>query len=75
MKQLTEQQAIDFCDNRKYDTMTDYEKAEFQLQQERLCMPIDVFKKALSNALCRNVYTDGLLDDNLLKELREKKPR
>ena len=77
MKQLTKEQAIAFCENRLYDGMTARQIAEFQMEQDRLCMPFDVFHKAITEALGRPVYTHefGLNREGLLKELRgEKEP-
>lgn len=77
MKQLTREQAIAFCDNKLYEGMTSQQIAEFQMEQERLCMPFDVFHKAITEALGRPVYTHefGLNREGLLKELRgEKEP-
>lgn len=57
--------------------MTPRQIAEFQMEQYRLCMPIDVFMKALSDTLGRPVYTHelGLNREGLMKELRgEKEP-
>ena len=57
--------------------MTSRQIAEFQMEQERLCMPFDVFHKAITEVLGRPVYTHefGLNRDGLLKELRgEKEP-
>ncbi len=77
MKQLTREQAIAFCDNKLYEGMTSQQIAEFQMEQERLCMPFDVFHKAITETLGRPVYTHefGLNREGLLKELRgEKEP-
>ncbi len=77
MKQLTKEQAIAFCENRLYEGMTARQIAEFQMEQDRLCVPFDVFHEAIEKALGRPVYTHefGLNRDGLLKELRgEKEP-
>lgn len=77
MKQLTKEQAIAFCDNKLYEDMTSRQIAEFQMEQDRLCMPFDVFHKAITEALGRPVYTHefALNREGLLKELRgEKEP-
>lgn len=77
MKQLTKEQAIAFCENRLYEGMTARQIAEFQMEQDRLCMPFDVFHKAITEALGRPVYTHefALNRDGLRKELRgEKEP-
>lgn len=46
MIQLTREQAIAFCENKCYDGMTSRQIAEFQMEQDRLCVPFDVFHKA-----------------------------
>lgn len=77
MKRLTKEQAIAFYENKCYENMTARQIAEFQMEQDRLCMPIDVFMKALSDTLGRPVYTHelGLNREGLMKELRgEKEP-
>lgn len=77
MKQLTKEQAIAFCENKLYGGMTSRQIAVFQMEQERLCIPFDVFHKAIEEALGRPVYTHefGLNYDGLRKELNgEKEP-
>lgn len=77
MKQLTKEQAIAFCQNRCWEGWSARQIAEFQMEQERLCIPFDVFHKAIENVLCRPVYTHefGLNYENLRKELMgEKEP-
>ena len=37
--------------------LTDYEKAKFQLFEDRLCMPFDVFHEAVEKTLKRPVFT------------------
>lgn len=57
--------------------MTSRQIAEFQIEQDRLCVPFDVFHKAITEALGRPVYTHefALNRDGLRKELRgEKEP-
>ena len=55
--------------------MTPREIAEFQMEQDRLCVPFDVFHKAIEDALGRPVYTHefGLNRDGLRKELNGEK--
>lgn len=77
MKQLTKEQAIAFCENKCYEGMTSRQIAEFQMEQDRLCVPFDVFHKAITEALGRPVFTHelGLNSDGLRKELYgEKEP-
>lgn len=77
MKQLTKEQAIAFCENKCYEGMTSRQIVEFQMEQDRLCVPFDVFHKAIEEALGRPVYTHefGLNREGLRKELiGEKEP-
>ena len=77
MKQLTREQAIAFCENKCYEGWSARQIAEFQVAQDRLCMPFDVFHKAIEEALGRPVYTHefGLNSEGLRKELcGEKEP-
>ncbi len=77
MNQLTKEQAIAFCQNRCYENWSPRQIAEFQISQERLCIPFDIFHKAMEEALGRPVYTHefGLNHDGLRKELMgEKEP-
>ena len=77
MEQLTKEQAIAFYDNKLYENMSCRQIAEFQMAQDRLCMPFGVFCKALEETLGRPVFTHefALNYDGLLKELYgEKEP-
>ena len=70
MKQLSKEQAIAFAENELYKGWTDRQIAEFQIEQDRLCMPFEVFRKALSNTLGRPVFThEFAFRDSLKKEL------
>ena len=76
MKQLTKEQAIAFSENKCYENMTYRQIAEFQMEQDRLCMPFDVFHKAIKKTLDRPVFThEFAFPDRLKKELYgEKEP-
>lgn len=77
IKQLTKQESINFYDNKLYEHMCDREKAIFQLTQNLLCMPFDVFHEAVEKTLGRPVFTHefGLNSEGLIKEiLGEKEP-
>lgn len=76
MKQLTKEQAIAFCDNKCYEGMTARQITEFQLSQDRLCVPVDVFHKSIEEALGRPVFThEFAFRENLIKEFYgEKEP-
>lgn len=74
MKQLTPEQAIEFGKSKAWEKMTAKERAAFQLEQECLCMPFDVFHKAIEEALGRPVWTHefGLNMKGLREELAGK---
>ena len=75
MKQLTREQAIAFGENKLYERMTKRQIAEFQLEQQKLCVPFDVFHEAIEEALGRPVYTHEFAHPELLKqELCGEKP-
>lgn len=70
VKQLTKEQAIAFAEAKMYELMDDNQKVSFQLFQERLCMPFDVFHEAITKVLGRPVYTHefGLDYDSIVSE-------
>jgi hypothetical protein len=76
MKQLTKEQAIAFYENKCYENMTERQIAEFQMEQDRLCMPFDVFHEAIEKVLGRPVFThEFAFPEKLRKELYgEKEP-
>lgn len=71
MKQLTKEQALAFAENKLYEYLTKRQIAEFQLEQDRLCMPFDVFHEAIEKTLNRPVFTHefGLSRDRLYNEV------
>lgn len=71
VKQLTKEEAIAFYDNKLWEDMDYKQKAIFQMQQDLLCMPFDVFHEAIEKALGRPVYTHefGFNREGLMKEL------
>lgn len=68
---ITKEQAIALSKSNFWETMTPKEIALFQMFEERLCMPFEVFHKAITEALGRPVYTHefGLNREGLKKEL------
>ena len=76
MKQLTKEQAIAFAENKCYENMTYRQIAEFQMEQDKLCMPFDVFHEAIEKTLDRPVFThEFAFREELRKELYgEKEP-
>ena len=53
--QFTEQEAVAFAEERRWEPLTLRERAELQLCQRRVCMPLSVFHAALEVALGRSV--------------------
>jgi len=68
---MTREQAVALFDSKFWENMTHREKATFQLFEERLCMPFDVFHEALEKTLERPVFTHelGLNSEGLKAEL------
>ena len=71
MKQLTKTQAIAFHDSGAWKSMNHRQRAEFQMQQKKLCMPFGIFHEAIEKALGRPVFTHefGLNEKGLNAEL------
>ena len=70
MKQLTKEQAIAFGENKCYEGMTYRQIAEFQMEQDKLCMPFGIFHEAMEKTLGRPVFThEFAFRDSLKKEL------
>jgi hypothetical protein len=69
--QLTREQAIAFGESRAWESMSEAQRARFQIEQNRLCMPFDVFHRAVEKTLGRPVWTHefGLNRDGLRAEL------
>lgn len=75
--ELTKDQAIMIAESGIWKDWTDREKAEFQLYTRLLCMPFDVFHKAVEKTLGRPVYTHEFASsvaENLREELRGERP-
>jgi hypothetical protein len=70
MKQFTKEQAIAFAESRIWESWTDEQIANFQMRQEKLCMPFSRFHEAVEKALGRSVWTHEFADQSrLLAEL------
>lgn len=71
MRQLTKEEAIAFYDSKVYENWTYRQIAEFQMEQDRLCVPFGVFHEAIEKTLGRPVFTHefGLNRQGLMKEL------
>ena len=73
---MTEEEAIKLGKSEFWKDMEYRDIAMFQMVEERLCMPFDVFHEAISKALGRDVYTHefGLNRQGLIDELRGDAP-
>lgn len=71
MKQLTKEQAIEFFENESYKDMSYREIAEFQINQQKLCMPFGIFHEAVEKTIGRSVFTHefGTNSDGIKKEI------
>lgn len=75
MRQLTKQEAIAFYNNKGWEGWTSRQIAEFQMEQDLLCVPIGVFHKAIQEALGRPVFThEFAFRDRLSAELYGEAP-
>jgi hypothetical protein len=69
-KQLTRDEAVAFHDEKKWEPMSHRERAEFQMEQDKLCMPFSVFHEAMEKAIGRPVWTHEFAErDRLRAEL------
>ena len=68
---MTKDQAIAFYQSGAWKAMSDEERARFQISEDLLCMPFDVFHQAVEKTLGRPVYTHefGLNREGLKAEL------
>ena len=68
--QLTRDQAIAFHDSGAWKDMPMRERAVFQLNQDKLCMPFGAFHEAVEKATKRPVFTHEFADTaRLLAEI------
>lgn len=76
MQQLTKEQAIAFYQSGAWEALDLMERARFQLEQRKLCMPFEKFHEAIEHALGRPVWTHEFAKiDRLKDELYERKPK
>lgn len=69
MRQVTKKHAIKLYDNKVLEGWELERKVEFQLNQKRLCMPFNLFHKAVQEYFKRPVYTHEFADQqSMLKE-------
>lgn len=68
MKQLTENQAVNFAKSGIWKNWSDEEVVKFQLFQKRLCMDFSRFHKAIEMVLGRPVFTHEFIFSESLKK-------
>ena len=73
MEQLTKEQALEIYDSRVWEEWSIEYIARFQLYQERPCVPFDVFHKAVTEELGRDVWTHEFAHMDILREEYEGK--
>lgn len=73
---MTKEQAIELHDSKFWEDMSPDERAQFQLFEDKLCMPFEVFHEAVEKTLGRPVFTHefGFDRDGLKKELLGARP-
>lgn len=69
--QFTEEEAVGFAEGKRWEPLTMRERAELQLAQRRICMPLSVFHEALEATLGRSVQILEIMAsrDRLRREL------
>jgi len=73
---MTKEQAIELAESGFWKTMSHQERAMFQLYEDRLCMPFEVFHEAVEKVLDRSVFTHEFAhQDGLRAELLGDKPK
>ena len=75
MRQLTYEEAVAFCESGKWQSMSLAQRANFQIRQNRLCMPFDVFHEAVEKTLGRPVFSHefAFTREKLIEELQGKR--
>lgn len=66
---MTREQAIALCESNFWKDLTSRQIAEFQIMEERLCMPFEVFHKAIEQTLGRPVLRHELVENT--QEIRD----
>ena len=73
---MTRDEALALIATRFWEEMDDVARFRFQINEERLCMPFEVFHKAAEVALGRSVWTHEFADPSRLwKEYAGDTPR
>ncbi len=55
IRQLTKQESLSFFKNNLWENMSAKERAQFQIIQDRLCMPMYIFIDSVAETLNRSV--------------------
>ena len=71
LSDITREQAIAYGKSEAWKGLTARQKAEFQLQADRLLMPFDVFHAAIEETLGRPVFTHELGSQGLPQLMAE----
>lgn len=75
MRQVTQEEAIVIGEKGLYKDWTDEQLVNFQIRQNCLCVPFNVFHGAISRVLNRDVYTHEFMSsniENLIGEIERK---
>ena len=70
-KMLTQDEAIEFHDSKKWVNMSALERAHFQINQTCLCMPFSHFHEAVEKVLGESITTIAFLMPGLKKRINE----
>ena len=54
---MTKEKAIELAESKFWEKMSHREIAEFQIMEEKLCMPFAIFHEAIEKTLSRPVFT------------------
>lgn len=72
---MTSEEAIKLAESEFWKELSFYDRAKFQLFEDKLCMPFDVFHEAISKALGRDVWIhEFAFRDQLIAEFLGDKP-
>jgi hypothetical protein len=67
---MNKEDAIQLYESKFWEPMSFQERAKFQMFEEKLCMPFDVFHEAVEKTLGRSVFTHEFAFDGIKDELR-----
>jgi len=65
---MTLDEALAKVDTRWWETASDREIVDFQLNEERLCMPFGEFQRAMESVLGRGVWTHEFANPQALRD-------